>query len=291
MLIRIDFSGNLRKSILALLVVLIGACTTVPVTGRHQFMLIPEREAIAASVPAYFKMLSKPARDGKLDNDPALQARVELIASRLIAQALRIRPDTANWQWSIHIIDEPKTVNAWAMAGGRMALYSGLVKRIKPSDDELAQVLGHEISHALAKHTAEQMSVALAANLALATWAASGDHQGLALTGASLAAVLAVKLPNSRQAEREADRIGIELAARAGYDPHAVVSLWIKMKQASPGGRMPEFLSTHPAPDARLATLRSLVPQMMRYYKPQLQHPVYHFKAAAEKLPREQRVR
>jgi len=276
-----------RLDIFALtLLLIVSACTTVPVTGRRQFILVPEHQAIAASVPAYFKMLSKPAKEGKLDNDPVLRSRVERISGRLIAQAIKIRPDTANWQWSIHIIDDPKTINAWAMAGGRMALYSGLIKQIKPNDDELAQVLGHEISHALAKHTAEQMSVALATDLALTTWAASGDHQGLALTGASLAAALAIKLPNSRQAEREADRIGIELAARAGYDPHAAVDLWIKMKHASPGGRVPEFLSTHPAPQARITTLHGLVPQMMRYYQPHEKHPSYHFKAAAEKLLR-----
>ena len=267
-----------------LLVLLVTACATAPVTGRKQFLLISEREAIKASEPAYFEMLKKPARDGKLDNDPRLKARVEAIAGRLIAQAIRIRPDTADWKWSIHVIDDPDTVNAWAMAGGRMAVYSGLIRKVKPTDDELAEVLGHEIAHALAKHTAEQMSVALATDVALTAWALSSDHSQLALTGASLAAALAIKLPHSRTAESEADRIGIELAARAGYDPHAAVTLWQKMKKAA-GKGPPEFLSTHPAPATRIENLRALVPGMMKYYEAPGERPVYHFKPEAEKLP------
>lgn len=266
-----------------LLVLTLSACASAPVTGRKQLLLISEKQAIAASEPAYFEMLKKPAADGKLDNDPRLKARVETIAGRLISQAIKFRPETADWRWSIHVIDDPETVNAWAMAGGRMALYSGLVKKVQPTDDELAQVLGHEISHALIKHTAEQMSVALATDLAFTVWAASGDHSGLALTGASLAAALAIKLPHSRQAESEADRVGIELAARAGYDPRAAVTLWQKMKKAG-GGSVPELLSTHPAPDTRIDDLRALAPEMMPYYQAPGERPVYQFKAAAETL-------
>ena len=253
-------------------------------TGRKQLLLISEEQAIEASEPAYFEMLKKPAEAGKLDNDPRLKARVETIAGRLIAQAIKFRPETEKWHWSIHVIDDPETVNAWAMAGGRMALYSGLVKKIQPSDDELAQVLGHEIAHALAKHTAEQMSVALATNVAFTIWAARGDHSGLALTGASLAAALAIKLPNSRRAESEADRIGIELAARAGYDPRAAVSLWQKMNKVA-DAKVPELLSTHPAPETRIENLRKLVPEMMPYYQAPGERPVYRFKPEAEALP------
>ena len=266
------------------LALFLGGCASAPVTGRKQLLLISEEQAIEASEPAYFEMLKKPAEAGKLDNDPRLKARVETIAGRLIAQAIKFRPETEKWHWSIHVIDDPETVNAWAMAGGRMALYSGLVKKIQPSDDELAQVLGHEIAHALAKHTAEQMSVALATNVAFTIWAARGDHSGLALTGASLAAALAIKLPNSRRAESEADRIGIELAARAGYDPRAAVSLWQKMNKVA-DAKVPELLSTHPAPETRIENLRKLVPEMMPYYQAPGERPVYRFKPEAEALP------
>jgi predicted Zn-dependent protease len=105
-------------------------------------MIVSEETAISASKEAYVQMLQPYAREGKIDNDPALKRRVNHITGRLIAQAIKMRPETQSWEWSIKIIDDPKTVNAWAMAGGKMALYSGLVLQIKPTDDELAQVGG-----------------------------------------------------------------------------------------------------------------------------------------------------
>jgi len=269
------------KYLLLLLVTsaLISACARAPVTGRQQLLLISESQAIQQSESAYLKMLEKPSGDGKLDSDLELKARVENITGRIITEAIRFRPETASWKWSIHVIDDPKVVNAWAMAGGRMALYSGLVKKIKPTDDELAQVLGHEIAHALAKHTAEKMSVALATNLTIAAFSITQKNENaLALQGVSLAAALAINLPNSRTAETEADRIGIELAARAGYNPKAAVSLWKKMAKVGGGGQGFEFLSTHPTTNNRINTLNNLIQQMMPYYQKEAQHPVYKFK-------------
>ena len=237
-------------------------------------MLVSEDSAIAASKEAYVQMLQPYAQKGKIDNDPALKDRVYYITGRLIAQAIIMRPDTKNWEWSIKIIDDPETVNAWAMAGGKMALYTGLVKKIRPTDDELAQVLGHEIAHALAKHTAEKMSVAMASQLGVIAVGVASDNKGLALTGASLAAALAVQLPNSRAAETEADRIGIELAAKAGYDPRAAVTLWQKMAKVS-GKGPPQFLSTHPGPENRQEKLAAIVPEMMPYYQQKGKRPVY----------------
>src|SRR5262249_60603769 len=117
-------------------------------------------------------------------------------AGGLGAQAVMKRPETAKWEWSIEVIDDPKTVNAWCMAGGRMAVYSGLLQKIDPTDDELAQVLGHEISHALANHTAEQMSVALATKAGIALVGILSDDAVKAMTTTALAATLAVQLPN-----------------------------------------------------------------------------------------------
>ena len=185
--------------------VLIVACATSP-TGRRQLMLVSEDSAIAASKQAYVEMLKPYAQKGKIDNNPALKDRVYRITGRLIAQALKMRPETKDWDWRIKIIDDPETVNAWAMAGGKMALYTGLVKKIKPTDEELAQVLGHEIAHALAKHSAEKMSVAMASSVGVVAVGVAADNKGLALTGAALAAALAVQRPNSRAAESEADR-------------------------------------------------------------------------------------
>ena len=258
---------------LLLCVTLILACATSP-TGRRQLMIVSEDSAISSSRQAYVEMLKPYEQQGKVDNDPALKKRVYTITGRLIAQAIKWRPDTKNWEWSIKIIDEPETVNAWAMAGGKMALYTGLVNKIKPTDDELAQVLGHEIAHALAKHSAEKMSVAMASSIGVVAVGIAADRKGLALTGAALAAALAVQKPNSRAAESEADQIGIELAAKAGYDPRAAITLWQKM--AKVGGKgPPEFLSTHPSPANREKKLAEYVPEMMPYYEQKGERPFY----------------
>jgi Zn-dependent protease with chaperone function len=196
---------NKHYPTILLCAVLIVACATSP-TGRRQLMIVSEDSAIAASKQAYVEMLKPYAQKGKIDNDPALKDRVYRITGRLIAQALKMRPETKDWDWSVKIIDDPETVNAWAMAGGKMALYTGLVKKINPTDDELAQVLGHEIAHALAKHSAEKMSVAMASTIGVAAVGVVAENKGLALTGAALAAALAVQKPNSRAAESEADR-------------------------------------------------------------------------------------
>jgi len=262
--------------VLVVCLALIVGCATSP-TGRRQLMIVSEDSAIAASKQAYVEMLKPYEQQGKIDNNKGLKDRVFRITERLIAQAIKMRPETKNWEWSIKIIDDPKTVNAWAMAGGKMALYSGLVIQLNATDDELAQVLGHEIAHALAKHSAEKMSVAMASTIGVAAVGVAADRKGLALTGAALAAALAVQKPNSRAAESEADRIGIELAAKAGYDPRASITLWQKM--AKVGGKgPPEFLSTHPSPENREKTLAALVPQMMPYYKGKGPRPTYQLK-------------
>jgi predicted Zn-dependent protease len=253
---------------------MLSSCTTTP-TGRSQFMLISEDSAISQSATAYAQTMDGYAKNGQLSQDQELIERVNRITGRLIYEAIIMRPDTRNWKWSMKVVDDPKTVNAWSMAGGRMALYTGLVEKIKPTDDELAQVLAHEISHALAKHTAEKMSVALATTLGVIAVSAATDNRSVA-TGASAAALVAVTLPNSRVAETEADEIGIELAARAGYNPHAAVTLWQKMSKKS-GGSSFAFLSTHPSSGKRIERLDALALKMMPYYEENKPHPVYPF--------------
>lgn len=262
-----------RYAVFLLITLLLASCATSP-TGRHQLMIVSEDSAIAASKQAYSEMLKPYEKKGKIDNDPVLKDRVYRITGRLIAQAIKIRPETKDWSWSIKIIDDPETVNAWAMAGGKMALYTGLVQKLKATDDELAQVLGHEISHALAKHSAEKMSVYMASMIGVAAVGIAAENKGLALTGAALAAALVIQKPNSRTAESEADQIGIELAAKAGYDPRAAITLWQKM--AKVGGKgPPQFLSTHPAPENREKKLEALVPKMMPYYEQKGERPFY----------------
>lgn len=248
-----------------LVISLLTACAT-NIAGRKQIMLVSESEAIQASRQAYIDMLAPLEKQGKIDSDPAVVKRVNRITDHLVAQAKIMRTDTKGWQWSVKVIDDPATVNAWCMAGGKMAIYTGLIQQLKATDDEIAQVMGHEISHALANHSAERMSVAIASNLALSALATTTESSDSTIALASAAAQVAITLPNSRTSESEADVIGIKLAAKAGYDPNAAVSLWKKMGKVSGGGGL-EFLSTHPAPENRQQKLKELIPRMMPYYQ------------------------
>jgi predicted Zn-dependent protease len=265
----------LRKSSVVLLVAaLLSACAVSP-TGRRQLSLVSEESAIAASREAYLTQMNELGAAGKLVTDPAVTGRVDRITGRLVAQAVMLRPETARWEWSVEVIDDPMTINAWCMAGGRMAVYTGLITQLDPTDDELAQVMGHEISHALANHTAEKMSVAMATQAGVAVAGVfSDDNAGAVMGVAALAAQYAIQLPNSRTAETEADEIGIEIAAKAGYNPNAAVTLWQKMAAAS-GAGPPQFMSTHPSPANRQQTLGELAPQMMEYYRAARDPPSY----------------
>jgi predicted Zn-dependent protease len=269
-----------KFSTLLLAVTLLSACAVSP-TGRRQLSLVSEESAIAASKEAYLAQMNELGTAGKLVTDPAVTGRVDRITGRLVAQAVMLRPETAQWEWSVEVIDDPMTINAWCMAGGRMAVYTGLLLEIMPTDDELAQVMGHEISHALANHTAEKMSVAMATQAGVAAAGLfGGDNAGLVMGAAAMAAQYAVQLPNSRTAETEADEIGIELAAKAGYNPSAAVTLWEKMGAAG-GEGPPQFMSTHPAPANRQARLGELAPQMMEYYRAARDPPSYPIQDAA----------
>ena len=249
-----------------LLAITLAACAVSP-TGRRQLALVSEDSAIVASDEAYAMQIGELRKEGKIvPESSSVARRVDAITGRLVAQAIEWRPETADWQWSVEVIDDPEVVNAWCMAGGRMAVYTGLIQKLDPTDDELAQVLGHEISHALANHTAERMSVAVATNAGVLLAGVLSEDSQRAMSTAALAAALAVQMPNSRAAESEADEIGIELAAKAGYNPNAAISLWEKMAAVS-GGGPPQFLSTHPSPANRQEKLAELAPQMMAYYE------------------------
>lgn len=264
-----------RKLLLTFAAALLAAaCATSP-TGRQQLMLVSEAQAISASRQAYAQEMGKYRQQGKLVTDPQLLRRVEVITERLVAQAVKMRPDSAKWQWSVQVIDDPKMVNAWCMAGGRMAIYTGLIQQVDPTDDELAQVMGHEIAHALANHTAERMSMALASNAGVLAAGVLSDRPQQTMALAAVAAQVAVQLPNSRTSENEADEIGIELAAKAGYDPRSAITLWQKMAKVG-GGAPPQFLSTHPSDATRQQRLGALVPKMMPYYEAGGARPAHH---------------
>jgi predicted Zn-dependent protease len=253
--------------------VLLAACTTNPITGRSQLMVVPESMAIRESAAAYSQMVGGLAKKNRIETGTPRAERVRAITDRLIAQAVRFRPDSAKWAWQVQLINDPKTVNAFCMAGGKMAMYSGLIEQLKATDDELAQVMGHEIGHALANHTQERMSIAYTSGIGtqLAAIALGARDSTAALM--QTAAVVAIQLPNSRESESEADQIGIELAARAGYDPAAAVTLWQKMGKLSEGKAPPEFLSTHPSPEHREQRLRELGAQVRPLYVAAKEHP------------------
>ncbi|MDP2031382.1 MAG: M48 family metallopeptidase [Thiobacillus sp.] len=246
----------------ALLATSLAGCESNPVSGRNQLVLVSEEQAQASSAQAYATTLSEAQKKGKLSNDAALNNRIKRITDRLIAEAKLMYPPSRDWKWSVAVIDEP-TINAWCMPGGKMAIYTGIINKLNLSDDEIAQIMGHEISHALLGHGRERMSRAMATQ--------GGFLLGSLVVGQDLSVLspvadIALTLPNSREAETEADRYGIELAARAGYNPNAAVRLWEKMTAAG-GSGTPQFLSTHPAPANRIQALNALVPQMMPIYQ------------------------
>jgi len=266
----------MKKLLILILLFALSACGNSP-TGRSQLMLISPEQAIVSSKEAYIQTLQPLHDDGKIDSDVVVSKRIQLITGRLIAQAIVLYPNSSEWEWSVKVIDDPEMVNAWCMAGGKMAIYTGLIEQTKATDDEIAQVMGHEISHALANHTAERMSMAMASQvglMGLAIALGGSEYGGAVLAGSSAAAAVAITLPNSRTSEAEADAIGIELAARAGYDPKAATSLWQKMGEVG-GDGPPEFLSTHPSPDNRKETLTALAEEVMPYYLDKSERPVY----------------
>jgi Zn-dependent protease with chaperone function len=252
-------------------VLVVSGCATNAMTGRSQLMLVSEQQAIQGSASAYSSMIGGFAKKKRLETATPRAERVKEITNRLVAEAVRFRPDAASWHWEVQVIEDPKTVNAFCMAGGKMGIYTGFWEKLNATDDEVAAVMGHEIGHALASHTREKMSVGMAAGVGATVLAALVSSRSSASSfetnraAFTMAAGLAVTLPNSREAETEADQIGIELSARAGFDPRAAVTLWEKM--AKQGGTPLEFLSTHPTPENRVQRLNELVAKVDPLYR------------------------
>lgn len=254
--------NTLRKLALGVVCTCLISCATSP-TGRSQFILISPDAAIIESEAAYLDTVRQLDKEDKLVSDPLTVARVARITGQLVSIAVADYSESADWKWSVAIVDDTETVNAWCMAGGRMAVYTGLFDQLELTDDEFAQIMGHEIAHALANHTAERMSRAMATSLGVAMIGAASDNSGAAVAGATAVATLALTLPNSREAENEADIMGMILATKAGFDPEAAVTLWQKMGDLS-DERPAEFLSTHPAPENRQAALNAMIPSMLK---------------------------
>ncbi len=263
----------LRRTMVGGLALFLAACASVQTTSsgvvgidRKQYMsgLVSGESLSLEASQQYSSLMSQARAQGALDNNPAQTKRVQTIARNLINHVSAFRPDASSWKWEVHLLDSNE-VNAWCMPGGKMAVYTGLINAIKPTDDELAAVIGHEIAHALREHSREQVSQQMAAGIGLSVLAAITGSSATADLGAQLNEVM-FALPNSRSHEAEADRIGVELAARAGYDPRAALTLWKKM-EALGGSRPPELLSTHPSPASRMSEISAAAERVMPIYK------------------------
>ena len=270
---RNKFITRTRHWALLIVCVLLSSCAVSP-TGRTQFIIISPDAAIIESEAAYMDTVRQLDDEDKLVGDPLTVARVARITGRLVSTAVADFSTSADWKWSVAIVDDAETVNAWCMAGGRMAVYTGLFDKLELTDDEFAQIMGHEISHALANHTAERMSRAMATATGIAVIGAASDNSSVAMAGASVLANVALTLPNSRDAENEADVMGMVLATKAGYDPEAAVTLWQKMGDLN-DERPAEFLSTHPAPENRQAALNVMIPRMLKINPDRTKAPIH----------------
>lgn len=257
------------KKLLTLLYIglFIWGCSSAPYTGRSQVILVSEGQEIALGDDAYKHAL----RDSVITRSPDAERIVRKVGERIAAVA-----NKPEYKWEFTVINDPEMVNAFAVPGGKVAAYTGI---FGPARDEagLAVVLGHEVAHALARHPAERMSQGLLLQLGgVGLGVALGKNPAMAnqvLQAYGIASGVGVALPFGRSQETEADRIGLILMAKAGYDPRVAVDLWQRMessekKDGAKGGRPPEFLSTHPGYETRVQNIRSFLPEALSYYQP-----------------------
>ena len=263
----------LRKTIpVSGLLFFIIACQTVPLTGRQALHIVPSSELITLADQQYVDVLKK----AKLSTDQAKVQMVKRVGTRISAAATNFmtrvgrETDISQFKWEFNLIQDDKTVNAWCMPGGKVAVYTGLLP-LTQDESGLAVVVAHEVAHALARHGDERMSQSMLVQLggmglSLALSNQPALTQQVFMNAYGIGSNVGVLLPYSRVQESEADHIGLDLMAMAGYDPHAAVPLWERMSQKG-GARPPEILSTHPAPETRIEEIKALIPEAMQYYK------------------------
>jgi predicted Zn-dependent protease len=258
----------------AALVALAAGCQSVQTTSagavgvdRKQSMsaLVSEADLRKGSEQAYAQLMGQARQKGALNADAQLTQRVRTIAQRMIPVTGAFRPDAPGWKWEVNVVQSDQ-LNAWCMPGGKIAFYSGIITRLNLTDDEIAAIMGHEIAHALREHARERASEQQAAGLVIGVGAALLGVGSIGSDLGQMAYKVAVGMPNSRAHETEADRIGVELAARAGYDPRAAITLWQKMAKAG-GGSTPQWLSTHPSAETRQQDLAAYAERVMPLYQ------------------------
>lgn len=232
---------------------------------RRQFLLLPAGQIEKMSADAYEQTKAEAKQKGALDRNADYLRRVTEIMRRLVPHTAVFRKDAPGWAWEVHVITSEE-INAYCMPGGKIMFYTNIIEKLSLTDAEIAAIMGHEISHALREHGRERMSEAIIEQVGVQALVLSGKvDQKYAGALASVTAV-AVTLPHSRGQESEADDIGVELMARAGYDPHAAVELWKKMSAVG-GSKPPQILSTHPSDSTRIKRIEKLIPKVLPLYE------------------------
>jgi predicted Zn-dependent protease len=267
------FTVRSTSLVLALLMLFqVAACFKNPYTGRRQLDLIPNSQEHAMGVQAYNDILSDPKI--RISQDPAEVEPVKRVAARIIeaAKASKYAETAKKFEWDVTVIKDDGTANAFALPGGKMAVYTGIFPAAK-NEAGLAAILGHEVVHALARHGAERMSQGLVAQGAVIAGTLGAASQGInpqiaQLAGGALAQFGYI-LPYSRKHESEADYIGLLLAADAGYDPQEAVHVWERMEQMTQGRQPPQFMSTHPSHGSRIKQMNKWMPEALAHYQKQ----------------------
>jgi Zn-dependent protease with chaperone function len=265
---------NARLTSIAVGVLLLSSCATSTAPGavgvqRQQLLLVPAAAIQKSATEGFSKLSSEAAGKGKLNSNAAVTSRVRAIGMRLVGEVRTYRSDAAGWAWEINVFDSPE-VNAFCMPGGKIGVYTGLIDKLKLTDDELAAVMGHEIAHALREHSREKVSQQTLSQGIVAGLAASSRSPSATGVLAGVTAQMFLHLPFSREMELEADVMGMELMARAGFDPRNAPQVWRKMATLSTGAgksQGSDFFSTHPSGARRIQAMEAIVPKVLPLYE------------------------